>query len=158
MKIKWENSHRKSFINFYFTHDDVIKWKHVPRYWPFVRGIHRSSVYSPHNGQWRGALMFAFICAWTNGWVNNREAGDLKRHRIHYDVTVMQLTIQTGAICSATSNPSNPTPETQFTKRSDVLPSKLLEARSREIRCYNDRITLKFDRLLREAGQIPRKV
>ena len=23
------------------THDDVIKWKHFPRYWPFVRGIHR---------------------------------------------------------------------------------------------------------------------
>ena len=23
-------------------HDDVIKWKHFPRYWPFVRGIHRS--------------------------------------------------------------------------------------------------------------------
>ena len=26
------------------THDDVIKWKHIPRYWPFVRGIHRSPV------------------------------------------------------------------------------------------------------------------
>ena len=25
-------------------HDDVIKWKHVPRYWPFVRGFHRSPV------------------------------------------------------------------------------------------------------------------
>ena len=25
-----------------FWHDDVIKWKHFPRYWPFVRGIHRS--------------------------------------------------------------------------------------------------------------------
>ena len=23
-------------------HDDVIKWKHFPRYWPFVRWIHRS--------------------------------------------------------------------------------------------------------------------
>ena len=22
-------------------HDEVIKWKHFPRYWPFVRGIHR---------------------------------------------------------------------------------------------------------------------
>ena len=27
---------------FWHTHDDVIKWKHFPRYWPFVRGIHRS--------------------------------------------------------------------------------------------------------------------
>ena len=24
------------------SHDDVIKWKHFPRYWPFVREIHRS--------------------------------------------------------------------------------------------------------------------
>ena len=70
-------------------HDDVIKWKHFPRYWPFVRGIHRSPVNSPHKGQWRGALMFSLICGWINGWVNNREAGDLRRYRGHSDVTVM---------------------------------------------------------------------
>ena len=57
------------------THDDAIKWKHFPRYWLFVRGIHRSPVKSPHKGQWRGALMFSLICARINGWVNNREAG-----------------------------------------------------------------------------------
>ena len=51
--------------------------------------IHRSPVSSPHKGQWCGALMFPFICAWTNGWINNREAGDLRRHRAHYDVSVM---------------------------------------------------------------------
>ena len=45
----------------------------------------------PHKGQWRGALMFSLICAWINGWVNNREAGDLRRYRAHYDVTVMLL-------------------------------------------------------------------
>ena len=44
---------------------------------------------SPHKGQWRGTLMFSLICAWTNGWVNNRDAGDLRRHRDPYDVTVM---------------------------------------------------------------------
>ena len=70
-------------------HDDVIKWKHFPHYWPFVRGIHRSPVNSPHKGQWRRALMFSFICVWINGWINNREAGDLRRHRVHYDVIVM---------------------------------------------------------------------
>ena len=70
-------------------HDDVIKWKHFLRYWPFVRGIHRSPVNSPHKGQWRAALMSSLICAWINGWVNNREAGDLRRHRTNYDVTVM---------------------------------------------------------------------
>ena len=70
-------------------HDDVIKWKHFPRYWSFVRGIHRSPVNSPHKGQWRGALIFSLIYVWINGWVNNREAGDLGRYRAHYDVTVM---------------------------------------------------------------------
>ena len=47
--------------------------------------IHRS----PHKGQWRRALMFSLICAWINGWVNNREAGDLRRGRADYDVTLM---------------------------------------------------------------------
>ena len=70
-------------------HDDVIKWKHFPRYWPFVRGIHRSPVNSPHKGQWRGALMFTLICARINAWVNNREAGDFRRYRTHSDVIVM---------------------------------------------------------------------
>ena len=70
-------------------HDDVIKWKPFPRHWPFVRGIHRYPVNSPHKGQWRVALMFSFICTRINGWVNNCEAGDLRRHRAHYDVTVM---------------------------------------------------------------------
>ena len=68
---------------------DVIKWKHFSRHWPFVRGIHRWPVNSPHKGQWRGALMFSLILAWINGWANNREAGDLRRHRAHYDVAVM---------------------------------------------------------------------
>ena len=48
-------------------------------------------VKSPHKGQWRGALMFSLICVWINGWVNNREAGDLRRHLGHYDVIVMDL-------------------------------------------------------------------
>ena len=46
-------------------------------------------VTSPHLGQWRGALMFSLLCVWINDWVNNREAGDLRRHRGHYDVIVM---------------------------------------------------------------------
>ena len=75
------------------NHYDVIKWKHFPRYWPLVQGIHRSPVNSPHKGQWRGALIFSLICVWKNGWVNNGEAGDLRRYRAHYDVTVMALDI-----------------------------------------------------------------
>ena len=46
---------------------------------------------SPHKSQWRGTLMFSLICAWTNGWVNNRDAGDLRRLRAHYDVTAMVI-------------------------------------------------------------------
>ena len=70
-------------------HDDVIKWKHFLRYWPYVRGINRATVSSPHKGQRRRALIFCLICAWINHWVNNREAGDLRRHRAQYDVIVM---------------------------------------------------------------------
>ena len=69
-------------------YDDVIKWKHL-RYWSFVREIHRSPVNSPHKGQWQGALMISLIYAWTNGWVINRDAGDLGRYRAHYDVTAI---------------------------------------------------------------------
>ena len=71
-------------------HDGVIKWKHFPRYWPFMRGIHRSLVNSLHKGQERGTLMFSLICTQINGWVNNREAGDLRCHRTNYDVIVMK--------------------------------------------------------------------
>ena len=65
------------------SHNDVIKLKHFPRNWSFV------PVNSPHKGQWRGFLLFSLMCAWINGWINNREAGDLRRHRAHYDATVM---------------------------------------------------------------------
>ena len=65
-------------IEMVFLHDDVIKWKHFPRYWPFVQGIHRWPVNSHSTGQWRRALMFSLIRAWIDVWVNNREAGDLR--------------------------------------------------------------------------------
>ena len=70
-------------------HDDVIKWKHFPRHWPFVRGIHRSTVNSPHKGQWCGSVMLSLICTRINGWVNNHQACDLRLHRAHYDVSEM---------------------------------------------------------------------
>ena len=50
------------FTGLYHFHDDVIKRKHFSRHWPFVWGIR----------QWRRTLVFSLICAWTNGWVNNR--------------------------------------------------------------------------------------
>ena len=54
---------------------------------------------SPHKGQGRGALMFSLICTRMNGWVNNDVAGDLRRHRAHYDVTVMYTTISQWSAC-----------------------------------------------------------
>ena len=88
--MRISQSIRRTWLLFYdFNHDNVIKWKHFPRYWPFVQGIHRAPVNSPHKGQWRGTLMFSLICPWMNDWVNNREADDLRRHLAHHDVIVM---------------------------------------------------------------------
>ena len=81
------------YIIFYIDsspdHYDVIKRKHFPRYWTLWAEIYRSPVDSPQKGRWPTALMFPLICTWTNGWVNNRDVGDLRRHRTHYDVTLM---------------------------------------------------------------------
>ena len=66
------------------------KMKHFPRNWLFVMGIHRSPLDSPHKGQWREAFMVSLMCAWTNVRANNRNAGNLRRHDAHCDVTVMK--------------------------------------------------------------------
>ena len=62
----WYMYHQRHF------HFDAIKWKHFPRYWSFVRAIHRSPVSSSHSGQWHGALMLSLTCAWLHscrwGW------------------------------------------------------------------------------------------
>ena len=64
----------------------------------------------PHKGQWRGALVFSLIYAWINGWVNNREPGDWRRHRVHNDVAVIwkklsattSLVFSSQALCKQT--------------------------------------------------------
>ena len=76
-------------------HDDVIKWKHFPRYWPFVRGIRRHTGEFPSQRPVTRNLGVCLICAWINHWVNNREAGDLRRHRAHFDVIVKEWVLQT---------------------------------------------------------------
>ena len=75
-KTKWALNR---YINI-SSNGDAIKWKHFLRYWLFVRGIHQSPVNFLQKDQWRWALMFSLIYAWINGWVNNSEAGDLRRH------------------------------------------------------------------------------
>ena len=54
-----------------------------------VRGINWSPVNSSHKGQWRGALVFSLICTWTNGYANNQDPSNLRRHRSDYDITLM---------------------------------------------------------------------
>ena len=62
---------------------------------------------SPAPGEFPMTRSFdvSLICVWINGWVNNGEAGDLRRSRAHYDVTVMNtrpediLTLGNGAVC-----------------------------------------------------------
>ena len=75
----------------------VTWWRHkmktFPCYWPFnwwASDTVNGAFPSQRGQQWRGALMASLICAWTNGWANNRNAGDLRRYRTHYDTTVMQ--------------------------------------------------------------------
>ena len=63
------------------SHDDVIKWNHFPRYWSFVRGMW---IPLPKASD---AKLWCFL--WSSPWVNNREGGDLRRHRAHYGVIVM---------------------------------------------------------------------
>ena len=66
----------------------VVKIKHFPRYWRFVLGIHRSRwLPLTKAGTWSFGIFF--ICTRTSEWINNWNAGDLKPHRSHCDVTVM---------------------------------------------------------------------
>ena len=90
----------------YSLHHDVIRWKHFPRYWPFVRGIHGSPMNSPHKGHWRGSFMFALICA-LHVWVNNREVGDFRRHRANYEVIVMDRELIERGFSILTPDPSD---------------------------------------------------
>ena len=96
-EFKWRvecksTTHITQLIDTYLRHHKTQIWcmitssnenRNVPRCWPFVWGIHRWPVNSPHKGQCRGALMLSLIGAWTNDWANNRFTGDLRRYRTH---------------------------------------------------------------------------
>ena len=64
-------------------------WRHQMETFSALLAICPVPVNFPHKGQWRGALMFSLVCTRINGWVNNGEAGDLRRYRAYYNVTVM---------------------------------------------------------------------
>ena len=79
-----------------FPHDDIINWNIFRVTGPLCG---KSTGHRPHKGQWRGALMFSLICAWTNGWVDNWNAGGFRRRCAHYDVTVMNNGFSSPAKC-----------------------------------------------------------
>ena len=92
-----------------------------------------SPMNSPHKGQWRGALMFSLIRAQINGRVNNREAGDLRRHQAHCDVIVMGFKIIPLAMDPAgtqrndnVSHYVQTTSSTSFWRNEDVVITLLL--------------------------------
>ena len=49
------------------------------------------NVNCPHKAQWRWLLMLSVIFIWTNGWPNHQDAGDLRRHRVHYNIVLMTI-------------------------------------------------------------------
>ena len=94
---RWEKSYALSYDPFYKWKESIqLKltwWRHQVEAFSTLLAICAgnspvSGVNSPHKGQWRRDLIFSLICAWINGWVNNCEAGDWRRHHAHYDVTV----------------------------------------------------------------------
>ena len=72
------------------TADMMTSWKHFPLYWPFVQGNHWSIPLTKASDA--ELWCFLLICAWTNGWVNNRDASDLRRnHSLWCHCYVQQL-------------------------------------------------------------------
>ena len=82
--------HTHAGMKFKTCHDAIVKWKHFPPYWSFVQGIHRSPVNPPlHPHKVTRSFDVFFDLRLNNGWVNNRDVCDLRRHRAHYDVIAM---------------------------------------------------------------------
>ena len=79
------------------VHNELTWWRHQIETFSALLAISAGNspvpVNFPHKGQWRGALMFSLICARISGWLNNGEAGDLRRYRAHCDVIVMNYVI-----------------------------------------------------------------
>ena len=71
------------------SHDDVIKWKHFPRYWPFVREFTGHRWIPLTKASDAGLWCFLWSAPKQTVGKRNRYAGDLRRHHAHYDVIVM---------------------------------------------------------------------
>ena len=84
---RWRGYNESSLFLFISTFHVMSSNGNISRITGPLWGETTSHRDTPHKGQWRGALMFSLIYAWTNGWANNRYAGDLRGHHVHYDVT-----------------------------------------------------------------------
>ena len=85
--LQYHFTFTEAVLWFPHVHDDIIKWKHFPRYWSFVQGIHRSPMNSPHKGQWCGVLLYSLNCALNRclskhswGWWFETPLCSLSRH------------------------------------------------------------------------------
>ena len=98
--VKVHNEYIYFTMYLYRFHDDVIKWKHFPHYWSFLCwGNSPVTGELTSQGPVTRSFEFSSLCGWTNGWVNNRNAGDLRRDRAQYDVIVMcPIHIHTGIL------------------------------------------------------------
>ena len=67
-------------------------------------GNHWWPVASSYKGQWCRTLMFSLICAWTSGWANSQDTGDLRCHCAHYDITLIWKYISSLFWYNATKN------------------------------------------------------
>ena len=75
----------------YIAHNDLIQWKHF-RVTGLLCGEFTGHQWIPlRKASDAEARCFLWSALWINVWVNNREAGDLRRHCAHYGVIVMQV-------------------------------------------------------------------
>ena len=77
-----------------------MAWKRFPHYWSFAWWRHQMETFYalltpcaenqfPAQRPVTRSFGIFFICAWTNSWASNGDAGDLRLHRAHFDVIVM---------------------------------------------------------------------
>ena len=91
---QWETSLQSNAVSPWLgTNPELAWWRHQMKTLSALLALceGNSQVTGEFPGQWRGALMISLISASINGWVNHREAGDLRSHHALYDVTVMSL-------------------------------------------------------------------
>ena len=97
--IKWNDFAPKPGITNYKIYAKPLRfyawWRHQMETFSALVALcaGKSSVtgeFPTHKGQWRRAFVFSLICAWINDWVNNHEAGDLRRYRAQSDIIVVE--------------------------------------------------------------------